>query len=389
MTCSTVLKFRVDSIIKGRPYPALTRHQARPYTQSWREFGQHWPHTTPAELFGHMDDHSIAYELATEGSGMYVVGLGFFDFTIDYFALINDDVMHDIRAGSVTVVFYYHEGDNPQHIKYRLDKLCDRHQLPTHCYRFVSGNTAAQQIPGFVYFPDHELLYWRRNREQAAIQQHQNPRPYEFLALSRTHKWWRASVMSELQQQGMLDRSLWSYNTELPLGDNPKENPIEHQPSVDVNKFMQGGPYRCDDLTAAQHNDHSITVADHFTQSYCSIVLETHFDADGSGGAFLTEKTFKAIKNGHPFVIIGPEGSLRTLRELGYRTFDHAVNNAYDNISNNTDRWLAAKQAIQQIQAQDMQAWYTSCWDDIQHNQRLFASTKSQRLNSLFAQLNI
>ena len=89
-------------------------------------------------------------------------------------------------------------------------------------------------------------------------------------------------------------------------------------------------------------------------------------------------------------MIIGPQGSLSTLREqLGYRTFDHAINNAYDNISNNTERWLAAKQAIQQIQAQDMRTWYASCWDDIQHNQRLFAANKSQRLNTLFAQLNI
>lgn len=381
------MDFRVDSIVKGRPYPALAQHQARPYTQGWREFGQHWPHTTPAELFGHMDDHGIEYNLVTDGPGMYVIGLGFFDFTIDYFSLIPNNVMHDIRQNLVTVVFYYHEGDNPHTIKYRLDKLCDRHSLHTDCYRFVSGNTAARGIKNFVYFPDHELLYWRRNRDQGLVIQHQTKRQHEFLALSRTHKWWRASVMAELQET--LANSLWSYNTELPLGDDPRDNPIEHQAGVDVDTFMSNGPYRCDDLTEAQHNDHSITVSNHYVSSYCSIILETHFDADASMGAFLTEKTFKAIKNGHPFVIIGPQGSLSALRELGYRTFDHAIDNFYDSIPNNTRRWQAAKQAIQQIQAQDMQAWYASCWDDIVHNQRLFAASKTQRLNTLFAQLNI
>ena len=44
------MNFIADNIVKGSPYPALARHQARPYTPSWREFGQHWPHTTPAEL---------------------------------------------------------------------------------------------------------------------------------------------------------------------------------------------------------------------------------------------------------------------------------------------------------------------------------------------------
>lgn len=389
MTCSTALKFRVDRTIKGRAYPALAQHQARPYTQAWREFGQHWPHTTPAELFGHMDDHSIDYQLVTAGPGMYVIGLGFFDFTIDYFSLISNSIMQDIRQGSVTVVFYYHEGDDPHKIKYRIDKLCDRHGLHRNCYRFVSGNTAARGVPGFVYFPDHELLYWRRNRSQGLVIQHQTARQHEFLVLSRTHKWWRASAMAELQQASILDHSLWSYNTQLPLGDNPQDNPIEHQPGVDVAKFMSGGPYRCDDLSADQHNDHSLLVSQHYTSSYCSIILETHFDADGSDGTFLTEKTFKALKNGHPFVIVGPQGSLSTLRELGYRTFDHAIDNFYDFIPNNTQRWQAARRAIQQIQSQDMQAWYASCWNDIVHNQRLFAASKTQRLNTLFAQLNI
>lgn len=389
MTCSTALKFRVDSIIKGRPYPALAKHQARPYTQAWREFGQHWPHTTPAELFGHMDDHGISYELVTDGAGIYVIGLGFFDFTIDYFSLIPQNIMDDIRREIVTVLFYYHEGDNPYKIKYRLDKLCDRYRLPPQCYRFVSGNTAARSIPGFAYFPDHELLYWRRNREQQPVQQHLQPRKYEFLALSRTHKWWRASVMAQMQQQGLLDLSLWSYNTELALGDDPKDNPIEHQPNVDVEKFMKCGPYRCDDLSPEQHNNHNITVTDHFTQSYCSIILETHFDADGSRGTFLTEKTFKAIKNGHPFVIVGPQNSLGILRELGYRTFDQYIDNTYDSVPNNTRRWQMVLQTIKDLRNQDLQKWYAACWEDIEHNQRLFAASKAQRLNSLFAQLDL
>lgn len=195
--------------------------------------------------------------------------------------------------------------------------------------------------------------------------------------------------MAELVQSNLLDQSLWSYNTNLVLGDDPADNPIEYQSGINVDKFMQLGPYVCDELTAEQHNDHSITVRNHYICSYCSIVLETHFDADQSGGAFLTEKIFRAIKNGHPFVVVGPHGTLSTLRELGYRTFDHAIDNFYDSVPNNTQRWLLAKHAIEKIKSQDMRAWYASCWDDIVHNQKLFAESKTQRLNSLFAQLKL
>lgn len=380
------MDFVADSIIKGRPYPALARHQARPYTQAWREFGQHWPHTTPAELFAHMDDHGVEYTLSTQGGQYYAIGLGFFNFSIDYFALVQPNIMQGVAQGAVTVLFYYHEGDNPHNIKARLDALCVQHNLPVDCYRFVSGNTTANAIPGFVYFPDHELLYWRRNQNVAPAKLHDHARTYEFVALSRTHKWWRASVMADLQQSSMLDRSMWSYNTNLILGDSPSDNPIEQLPGIDIPAFMRQGPYACDTLDAEQHNDHSLTVNEHYTNAYFNLVLETHFDADGSGGTFLTEKTFKPIKNGQPFVLVAPAGSLQCLRDLGYRTFDSVLDNSYDLEINNTQRWLKIKHALKQIQ-QDPHGYFLRCWDDLQHNQQLFLANKSQRLNTLFTKL--
>jgi hypothetical protein len=380
--------FVADSIVKGRPYPALAVHQARPYTLGWREFGQHWPHTTPAELFAHMDDHGLVYDLHTQGTGYYVIGLGFFDFAIDYFGLIKPDILQAIQQGSVTVLFYYHEGDNPHHIKQRLDTLCAQHQLAASCYRFVSGNTVADSVPGFAYFPDHELLYWRRNHAVPAVLPHVEYRPHDFVVLSRTHKWWRASVMAELQQSGMLEHSMWSYNTNLILGDSPRDNPIEQQPSVDIPAFMRSGPYTCDTLSADEHNNHAITETRHFTDAYFNIVLETHFDADGSGGTFLTEKTFKPIKNAQPFVLIAPPGSLQCLRDLGYRTFDSVLDNSYDLEINNTQRWLKAKATLQQIQRENPHELYKQCWADIHHNQQLFLANKANRLNTLFTKLN-
>ena len=380
------MNFVADSIIKGRPYPALAQHQARPYTQAWREFGQHWPHTTPADLFAHMDDHGIKYSLSTDSGQYYTIGLGFFDFSIDYFALIQPGIMQGVRQGTVTVLFYYHEGDNPHNIKARLDALCVQHNLSVSCYRFVSGNTTADAIPGFAYFPDHELLFWRRNQNTLPAELHHRTRTYKFVALSRTHKWWRASVMADLQQSGMLTHSLWSYNTNLVLGDAPSDNPIEQLPGIDIPAFMRHGPYACDTLTTAQHNDHSLTVTEHYTDAYFNIVLETHFDADGSGGTFLTEKTFKPIKNGQPFVLVAPVGSLQCLRDLGYRTFDSVLDNTYDLETNNTQRWLKVKHTLEQIQA-NPHDYFLRCWDDIEHNQQLFLANKSQRLNTLFTKL--
>ena len=387
----SVFKFAADSVLRGKAYPALAEWQATPFTTEWRQFRYHWPYTVPAELIEHCATHDFAHLVGPvrDSSGtdtFYIIGLGFFDFGIDYFDLVPPAVFEQ----ELTILFYYHEGDNPYRIRQRLDSLCDQHGLDRRCYRFVSGNTAADHIPGFAWFPDHELLYWHRNRAVPATEIHWDHRPYRFTVLNRTHKWWRATVMADLERHGVLAVSQWSYNTDIALGDDPRDNPIEIDTlglRDDVERFVSRGPYRCDDLTADQHNDHHLHVPEHYTYSYCHIVLETHFDADQSGGAFVTEKTFKPIKHGQPFVIVGCPGTLQALRDLGYRTFDQAIDNSYDRETNNTRRWQLARNAIQDIQQQDPAAWLRACREDMIHNQAHFLASKHHRLNNLYDKL--
>jgi len=390
------INFVSDNIIQGKAYPALARWTAQPYTHKWRQFVQHWPNTVPMELYEHLNTHSIPYRLYDLNDNNYPrgsyygIGIGFFNFDVDYFALLNDDVFFGLQSGRIRALFYYHEGDNPDKIKQRLDHLCDLNNLPPNCYKFISGNTQADAIENFIYFPDHELLYWHRNQQTEPTQIHSNSRPYNFTVLSRTHKWWRATVMTDLRRAGLLDNCLWSYGTDVALNEHETDNPIEVDTldiRSDIADFLSNGPYTCDEFTIEQQNNHHLTETSHYTDSYCNIVLETHFDADGSGGAFLTEKTFKPVKHGQPLVIVGCPGSLAALRNLGYRTFDHAIDNSYDTITDNTQRWLAVKAAIAKIQSQNLHTWFESCRKDIEHNQQLFLGSKSSRLNTLLERL--
>jgi len=387
--------FVADSVVQGKAYPALAKWKATPYTLEWRQFVQHWPNTVPSELYEHLNTHNIPYNLSdinyTTNGSYYTIGVGFFNFDVDYFKLMSNNVFIKLQAAKIQALFYYHEGDNPYYIKEHLDALCIKHNLNTNCYKVVSGNTAADNIKNFVYFPDHELLYWHRNSKVPATPVHANNRSHDFTVLSRTHKWWRATVMTDLYRSGLLKNCLWSYRTDVALNEPENDNPIEVDTlniRTDITEFLNKGPYTSDTLTADQQNDHHIIETVHYTESYCNIVLETHFDADGSGGTFLTEKTFKPIKHGQPFVIIGCPGSLATLRKLGYKTFDHAIDNRYDNIQDNTQRWIAVKETISKLKSQDLHAWFESCRSDVEHNQQLFCSTKANRLNTLLERLH-
>jgi hypothetical protein len=151
---------------------------------------------------------------------------------------------------------------------------------------------------------------------------------------------------------------------------------------------MANGPYYCDGPDSDAHNDHRIINTDLYLNSYCHIVMETLFDVDQSGGAFITEKTYKCIKFGQPFVIVGAVGSLAALRSAGYRTFDSVIDNSYDTIVDNTQRCLAIKETLQQIKQQDLHQWHLKCMPDLIHNQQLFIQRSRPSLAGLIKRLS-
>lgn len=388
------LNLIADSVTKGRIYPALARHQARPYTQSWREFGQHWPFTIPLRLQEYCNQHGVDVVIHSinddfPADSFYPVGLGFFDFGIDYFELMTPAVKRKLHSGAMRVLFMYHEGDNPRRIKNRLDELAQNHLLPPDCYIFVSANSAADAIPGFVTFHDFELWYFQRNIEAAPMPIHSAPREKQFTCLNRLHKWWRATAMSDLWRSALLDNSYWSYCEPAYGEDNdcPIEVDLIPRLRYDRTKFLADAPYYSDDLSDSDRNNHAVMEEKYYNNSYCQIVLESQFDVDQSNGVFITEKTFKPIKHGQLFFIAGAAGSLQALRDLGYRTFDTLLDNRYDTIANHTQRWQALRDSIA-LASKNLPELFDRAKQDLEHNQQLFVANKSQRLNTLIEKIH-
>jgi hypothetical protein len=395
-----MFNFVFDRRNDSRPYPNLAPMMDNPH-DSYHGMGDDWPFIVPCRLIYYSHDHgypcNIIYtDEPIPNNAWYPVGLGFFHFEIDYFGMMTDQVLDLLRTGAMRVLFYYHEGDNPWHEKRRLDHLCEQHDLPNDCYRFISGNTCADNVPGFVWFPDHELFYWRNavrwnDRSMPGASYHNRPRGHRYTALNRLHKWWRATVMTELLNRQLLDNSYWSYNN-IDSGDLWQDNPIQLGlfPGLEeqVKSFVRRGPMSCDTLDPVQQNSHWTLVAEHFDDAYCHLVLETLYDAEQSGGAFLTEKIFKPIRHAQPFIVFGTVDSLATLHKLGYQTYDHVLDNAYDQEIDNTQRFRKTLSALEKLDRTNLHEFYTSCRDQIIHNQELFLSSKHNRLAKLSEQIN-
>jgi hypothetical protein len=103
---------------------------------------------------------------------------------------------------------------------------------------------------------------------------------------------------------------------------------------------------------------------DIYSRSYFEIVPETMHD----GGCFYTEKTNKAIMTCTPFVMVTAPGYLKYLRDLGYQTFGHVIDESYDDIEDMPARVDAVIHCVQGIIKMGARRAYELCRPQIMHN---------------------
>jgi len=326
----------------------------------------------------------------------YPVVLGWFDFDQDYIAQISNDSLTKIKSKEMILVFTYHEGDHPDRIRNRLNLLCEQHGIDKEIVWLISGNSSADQYPNSVYWPELEFMYWRTVDRTLGAQFHLNTRSRAYTGLCRIDKLWRKVFMSDLWSHNLHNQGYFSYTQHL-LGSEDDyyscalSNSYLAQCQPRIDQFIAAGPFLVDDLDTHSHNSYGQNMTDLYTDSYFNIVLETMIDVDNSGGQFVTEKTFKPIFNNQFFVTVSSTDHLRHLRDLGYRTFGRCIDETYDSVTNNQDRFEAVldltKWLIQSGQDR-LHQLYIDLAPEIQHNAHVFQSGMSHRLQAVVDRIN-
>ena len=84
----------------------------------------------------------------------------------------------------------------------------------------------------------------------------------------------------------------------------------------------------------------------------------------------LTEKTFKPIAMGMPFVIVGTRGSLEYLRSYGFRTFEGIWDESYDNAEDDVriKRIASLLRSLDELSPEGKQYLFDQCLEVIEHN---------------------
>lgn len=342
------------------------------------------------------DCRLVSDYISNTSSAYYPVNLNFFDGEIDYIDLMDSYSRKRLKNRDFKLLFYYSEGDNPDPEIYQsLNKMLEKHNLTFDDIRFVIANYKLKDQKPFVYFPDDELYYrYLHMLENSYVkEQNLNKRNKKFTCLIRADKAWRkiyASFLFNLDviQQGYFSYTGYKYKTSHKgLDDLDQWQDYDDTLQQDILSFELKTPFRCDDLSNFEHNNHKLIDHRFFVDSYFNFVVETHFDNDT---IFLTEKTFKPILNLQPFIIIGNPGSLDLLKKLGYKTFSDVIREDYDEEIDHRDRMskllkisydLCELSDKHHIRIQHIIA------DVLTHNQKLFLSPKVNRIKKLMKEL--
>ena len=181
---------------------------------------------------------------------------------------------------------------------------------------------------------------------------------FNFLnGIERPH---RSLLIEKLNKKGLLERSLWSA-----LYDN-KFLPKDYQFQVNSDNVVNG-KYKLNDWPDGQ------IFANIFEDSYFSVVTETNFYLPYS---FRTEKIYKPLKIGHPFVVAANYGFYKDLHNQGFKTFGHLIDESFDLIDDNDKRLNRIVDVVEFLCNSNLEEFLNEAEDICRHNRNVMISTQ-------------
>jgi hypothetical protein len=228
----------------------------------------------------------------------------------------------------------------------------------------------------------------------------QSPKPltHRFSAFSRNYLKWRLKLFIELFNKDILKDFNYTFNNIMPYGNviiyppkEIKEHAISFGYVIDekLHKWIDQIPYTLQGDNVG--NKLSNEIYDKMTASGINFVIESHFDpfwnfhGDEHIGfkqfspAFPTEKTYKAIGCGRPFIVASTPEFLKEFRQMGYKTFHPYIDETYDTIVNDQDRMTAIINEIERISklpTDKFNKLIAECEKIAQHNILIMAEAK-------------
>jgi hypothetical protein len=109
-----------------------------------------------------------------------------------------------------------------------------------------------------------------------------------------------------------------------------------------------------------------------YNQTAYSVVAETNFSSEFN---FYTEKIVKPIIAQRLFIVIAGRSYLKNLRNMGFKTFDGIIDESYDDIPYEQDRWSRAMEQVKWLSTQDQESILKEIYPIVSHNHDVMMDT--------------
>jgi hypothetical protein len=205
-------------------------------------------------------------------------------------------------------------------------------------------------------------FYMHRLHEKHQFVIDHSKKKYDFLLLLKKRNRYRAFFYKNLKKNNILSNSLYSCFFDnkrlLPEYELPFLEDRKNYPLYGMDQRMYEKPYN---------------------ESGISIVSETQVEDD----MFITEKTWKPIILKQIFIILGPIGILKKLKDLGFKTFSSIFDESYDEEINIDKKISSIINLCNSLKNSDWSKLYKETEEIREHNYNHFFNKNniSQQVN--------
>jgi len=324
-------------------------------------------------------------------------------FAID--TLVPQDILEQVRAGKVFLVL-----DNGlEHFYECADAIYRdvviKHNIPAEQIIFLSAvptmhehvkNLASRlQLPEIKvdWFSLFEATGKDAGRHGVVALPKKKRYTKKFLNLNRRWRLHRPLLITLLKSKNLLDQGHISFapsddgqdwNTVYPKLENMYAHHAEISNILKKHSDVKKLPamYLDTEDLVTNRAMHENSIEYYYMETYFSIVNETTYHENTP---FLSEKIFKTIAMGHPFIMVTAPNSLQYLKELGYKTYEPFIDESYDSIEDPGDRILAILDEVERLCSMSEKVlrkqWLPNVRTIAAHNRKLLMNNYSLDLS--------
>jgi hypothetical protein len=207
-------------------------------------------------------------------------------------------------------------------------------------------------------------------------------KPYKFLFLNKESREHRGKLIQSLDRRGVLKSALWSnLSQQISLPEQYADYFNQGITDVSINRTVY----------SLNWPDGMINVP-LYADTYFSVVTETNHIFPMR---YFTEKIYKPILMGHPFIAVSCKGFYNYLHDQGYKTFNEFIDESFDDIDDTNQRLEKIADTIQNLCNSNLVEFHRLSKEICRHNQQLYLEklgnytlTAYNKLNGFFGNVN-